>query len=50
MAEQIQVISRAMSLLEILSRTDGPMSLMEISQASGLPKSTLHRLLLLSER
>lgn len=45
MAEQIQVISRAMSLLEILSRTDGPMSLMEISQASGLPKSTLHRLL-----
>lgn len=45
MPEQIQVISRAMSLLEILSRTDGPMSLTEICTVSKLPKSTLHRLL-----
>ena len=40
MSASIQVLTRAIQLLEILPRKDAPMCLAEIAEASGLPKSS----------
>ena len=42
MSASIQVLTRAMQLLEILTRKDAPMCLAEIAEASGLPKSSAY--------
>ena len=49
---QVQVLSRALAILNRLAAADGPMSLTEIAKASGLAASTAHRILtsLQSER
>ena len=49
MSASIQVLTRAMQLLEILTRKDAPMCLAEIAEASGLPKSSAHRILMALE-
>jgi len=49
--ETIRVIDRALDVIELLSDSQNPMTLTELSNASGLSKSTLHRLLsVLTER
>ena len=45
MEEKIRVLSRAFDILEALSVENRPMTLSEISNASGLSKSTAHRIL-----
>ena len=45
MEDRIRVLSRAFDILEILSSASIPMTLSEISNATGLSKSTVHRLL-----
>lgn len=45
MEEKVRVLDRAFDILEILSVRNAPMSLSEIAAASGLSKSTVHRLL-----
>lgn len=42
MSASIQVLTRAIQLLEILPRKDAPMCLAEIAEASGLPKSSAY--------
>lgn len=42
MSASIQVLTRAIQLLEILPRKDSPMCLAEIAEASGLPKSSAY--------
>ena len=44
-SESIQVLSRALHILDVLSRQDSPRTLAEIAAKAGLPKSTTHRLL-----
>jgi DNA-binding IclR family transcriptional regulator len=41
----LQTVDRTFRLLELLCQSNGGLSLTEISQRSGLPKSTVHRLL-----
>lgn len=41
----VQSVDKAMELLEVLLKNRRPMSLQELSQATGYPKSTLHALL-----
>ncbi|WP_313127178.1 IclR family transcriptional regulator [Proteiniclasticum ruminis] len=45
MADTVQSIDRALSLLEILSSSKEGMGLLELGEASGLSKGTVHRLL-----
>lgn len=45
MEEKVRVIDRAFDILEELSQATSPMSLAEICKATGLSKSTVHRLL-----
>jgi len=45
MEDSIRVINRAFDLLELLARTDHPMSLTEITAESGISKTTVYRLL-----
>lgn len=42
MSASIQVLTRAIQPLEILTRKDAPMCLAEIAEASGLPKSSAY--------
>lgn len=42
---QVQVLSRALAILNRLALADGPMSLTDIAKASGLAASTAHRIL-----
>lgn len=49
MSNSIQVLSRAMQLLEILTRKESPMGLAEIAEAAQLPKSSAHRILMALE-
>lgn len=42
---QVQVLGRALSILNLLSQAEGGMSLTEVAQATGLAGSTAHRLL-----
>ena len=42
MSASIQVLTRAIQLLEILPRKDAPMCLADIAEASGLPKSSAY--------
>ena len=42
MSAPIQVLTRAIQPLEILTRKDAPMCLAEIAEASGLPKSSAY--------
>ena len=42
MSASIQVLTRAIQPLEILTRKDAPMCLAEITEASGLPKSSAY--------
>lgn len=42
MSASIQLLTRAIQLLEILPRKDAPMCLAEIAEASGLPKSSAY--------
>ena len=44
-ADTVQSIDRALSLLEILSSSKEGMGLLELGEASGLSKGTVHRLL-----
>lgn len=41
----LRTLDRALDLLEMLCRSSGGLSLKELSRGSGLPKSTVHRLL-----
>ncbi len=41
----VSSVARALGLLEILSRADGPLTLAALVRRTGRPKSTLHRLL-----
>lgn len=45
MADTVQSVNRALSLLEILAQEEEGLGLMEISQEANLTKSTVHRLL-----
>lgn len=45
MADTVQSIDRALSLLEILSSSKEGMGLLELGEAAGLSKGTVHRLL-----
>lgn len=47
---QLHSLDRAVSVLEILSQSDTPLSLAEICQRMGLHKSTAHRSLMVLER
>ena len=42
MSASIQILTRAIQPLEILTRKDAPMCLAEIAEASGLPKSSAY--------
>lgn len=46
---KVQVLDRAVGILELLSRTEEEMSLGELTAAIGLHKSTVHRLLMVLE-
>ena len=41
----VQVLDRALDLIELLATSENGMSLAEMSAATGLPKSTIHRIL-----
>lgn len=45
MEDRIRVLARAFDILEALSYTNSPMTLSEIASATGLSKSTAHRIL-----
>ena len=45
MPESIRVVDRAFDILEALSGSRDPLSLADISKATGLSKSTAHRIL-----
>ena len=45
MEDKIRVLGRAFDILEALSAASVPMSLSEITNATGLSKSTAHRIL-----
>ncbi len=45
MEEQVRVVDRVFDILEQLSASNTPMSLTEIANATGMSKSTVHRLL-----
>lgn len=45
MSEQIQVVTRALKILEVLVREDVPVPLADIATRTDLPKSTVHRLI-----
>ena len=45
MEDRIRVLGRAFDILETLSDTNSPMTLTEIAAATGLSKSTAHRIL-----
>ena len=45
MEDKVRVLGRAFDILEALSRENAPMTLSEISEAVGLSKSTVHRIL-----
>lgn len=47
--EQQSAALRALSALEVLAQAEGPVSLTEMIAATGLPKATTHRLLVLLE-
>ena len=48
---RVQVLDRALDLIEQLAATESGMSIAELAQRTGLPKSTIHRILLtFSER
>jgi DNA-binding IclR family transcriptional regulator len=47
---ELQGLDRAVSVLELLSRSDKPLNLTEICQNMGLRKSTAHRSLMVLER
>jgi DNA-binding IclR family transcriptional regulator len=47
---QLHSLDRAVSVLEVLSESDGPLSLAEICQRMSLHKSTAHRSLMVLER
>ena len=48
---RVQVLDRALDLIEQLATTESGMSIAELAQRTGLPKSTIHRILLtFSER
>lgn len=49
MPASIQVLSRALQILEILTRRDAPLPLAEIAEMAGLPKSSAHRVLMALE-
>ena len=42
---RVQVIDRAMDLIELLATSENGLSITELSAATGLPKSTIHRIL-----
>lgn len=48
--ENASAISRAFEVLNLLTGAERPLALTELMEASGLPKSTLHRILLQLER
>ncbi len=48
--ESGSAISRALEVLELLAAAERPQGLVELMQATGLPKSTLHRILVGLER
>ncbi|MEN6635640.1 MAG: IclR family transcriptional regulator [Clostridiaceae bacterium] len=41
----VQVLDRALDLIELLATSEGGLGLAELSAATGLPKSTIHRIL-----
>ena len=41
----VQSLDRALDVLEVLTRSDGPVGVGEIATATGLPQGTVHRLL-----
>lgn len=41
----VQSVDRALGLLEVLTRSDGPMGIGEVAEQAGLPQGTVHRLL-----
>lgn len=45
MEDRIRVLGRAFDILEVLSESNAPMTLSELSEAAGLSKSTAHRIL-----
>ena len=45
MEDRIRVLGRAFDILEVLSESNSPMTLSELSEAVGLSKSTAHRIL-----
>ena len=47
---QIQVVDRALALLEVLSHQGPDLTLMQISEMLKLHKSTAHRLIMVLER
>src|SRR5262249_51115382 len=47
---QIQVLDRALALLEVLSQNGPDLTLAQISESLGLHKSTAHRLIMVLER
>lgn len=42
---QVQALARALAILDALASADGPLSLRDIANCVGLPRSTCHRLL-----
>ena len=47
---QLQSLDRAVSVLELLGESEGPLSLAEVCERMGLHKSTAHRALMVLER
>ncbi len=44
-ASRVQVLDRALDLIELLATSENGLSISELSAATGLPKSTVHRIL-----
>lgn len=44
-SSRVQVLDRSLDLIELLATSENGMSIAELSQMSGLPKSTVHRIL-----
>ena len=42
---RVQVLDRALDLIELLATSEGGCTIAELSAASQLPKSTIHRIL-----
>ena len=47
---RLQSVDRALAILELLGESDGPLTLGEISERMRVPKSTVHRALIVLER